>query len=306
MPIQKRMAPAAVAALKEALCTIYWFKSDLRGFLQQCVTDKRLIAQVNWDTYKRQIVSDVVDAMFADQDRHLGDLLRMTAAVTDMRNFQHLERLEDGKTKAQRAREAVHALREITLTHRAVEEEEHAIERRRQETAARLKASQAVQQKLDGLKTTYIQLLSSGSPQTRGIELERLFYDIFELFDLDPRASFRAQGEQIDGAFTLAGTDYLFEAKWVREPVNASTLGSFRSKVEGKLDNTLGLFFSMNSFSSDAIDRHSSGRSTILLLDGAHLLAILEGRIDFISLLTRIRRHAAQTGRIYLPVNEAL
>lgn len=38
-------------------------------------------------------------------------------------------------------------------------------------------------------------------------------YDIFELFDLDPKVSFENKGEQLGGAFTLDGTDYLFEAK---------------------------------------------------------------------------------------------
>jgi hypothetical protein len=302
--MQKRMSPAAVMALKEALCCIYWYKSDLRGFLQQCLANKSIVAHANWDAYKRQIVSDIIDALCANQDRYLGDLLALVNAVCEMRSFKHLERLEDGRSKAQRAREAVQLLREMMVSHQAIAEEEAEIERRRQEAADRLKASQAVQQRLDHLRRTYAGLLSDPNAQKRGLALERLFYDVFELFDLDPKASFRHSGEQIDGAFTLAGTDYLFEAKWQTEPVNTSTLGTFRDKVERKLDNTLGLFFSMNGFSKDAVDHHSSGRSTILLLDGAHLMAILEGRIDFVSLLTRIRRHAAQTGRIYLPINE--
>ena len=306
MASQKRIGPAAVTALKEALCAIYWYKSDLRSFLEQCISDRGVVANADWGAYKRQIVSDVVDALVANQERYLGDLVKLSAAVSEMKTFQHLERLEDGKRKAQWAREAVQALREITTTHDVVEEEDRAIERRRQEAAARLQASRAVQEKLEELQKAYTALLRSGEPQRRGLDLERLFYDIFALFDLDPRASFRIQGQQIDGAFSLAGIDYLFEAKWVSEPVNASALGAFQSKVAGKLDNTLGLFFSMNGFSPDAIAQPVGGRSMILLLDGAHLLAVLEGRIDFVSLLTRIRRHAAQTGKLYLPMNQIL
>ena len=38
-------------------------------------------------------------------------------------------------------------------------------------------------------------------------------YDLFRLFDLDPKASFRITGEQIDGAFTLQGIDSLASHK---------------------------------------------------------------------------------------------
>ncbi|MBK8688707.1 MAG: hypothetical protein IPN24_09775 [Betaproteobacteria bacterium] len=36
------------------------------------------------------------------------------------------------------------------------------------------------------------------------------------------------------------------------------------------------------------------------LVDGGDLMAVLEERIDFTSLLLRKKRHAAQTGQIYL------
>lgn len=56
-------------------------------------------------------------------------------------------------------------------------------------------------------------LVSSENAQTRGFELEKIMYEMFELFDLDPKAAFKNLGEQIDGAFSLEGTEYLFEAK---------------------------------------------------------------------------------------------
>jgi len=38
MPI-KVIAPAAINALKEALTSIYWYKSDLRSFLTNTISD---------------------------------------------------------------------------------------------------------------------------------------------------------------------------------------------------------------------------------------------------------------------------
>jgi hypothetical protein len=86
---------------------------------------------------------------------------------------------------------------------------------------------------------------------------------IFELFDLDPKASFRNTGEQIDGAFRLEGTEYLFEAKWQKSPVGVQELDAFSSKVGRKLDNTLGVFLSINGFSEDGVKAHSIGRPNI-------------------------------------------
>ena len=125
----------------------------------------------------------------------------------------------------------------------------------------------------------------STDPQGRGYELETVLYDLFELFDLDPKASFRNTGEQLDGAFTLEGTDYLFEAKWRKNLSNASDLDAFASKVRRKLENTLGIFLSINGFSEDGVAAHSSGGAVVILMDGADLMAVLEERIDFVSLL---------------------
>jgi hypothetical protein len=143
-------------------------------------------------------------------------------------------------------------------------------------------------------------LVSSSDAQGRGFELERVMYELFELFDLDPKASFKNLGEQLDGAFSLDGTEYLFEAKWQKELVNKADLAAFSDKVRTKLENTLGVFLSINGFSPDGVSAHQAGGAAIILMDGGDLMAVLEERIDFTSLLLRKKRYAAQTGHIYL------
>ncbi len=302
----KRVSAVAIQALKEALCTIYWYKSDLRSFLQNCITDSSIVASANWDNYKRQIVSDIVDKLCADQEKYLGDLRRLFHEVSEMKSFRHLEQLDDGEIKAERARQAVIELRRIVEVHDDVTREQDEIEKRRRTEAERLRKNQAVREKLEEVKHKYMALLSSTQPQKRGFELETILYDLFELFDLDPKASFRNVGEQIDGAFSLEGTDYLFEAKWQQEPCAINDLDSFSGKVKRKLDNTLGLFLSINGFSPDGVKAHSTGRPVLILMTGADLMAILEERIDFVSLLLRKRRHAAQTGNILLQIHEII
>jgi restriction endonuclease Mrr len=123
---------------------------------------------------------------------------------------------------------------------------------------------------------------------------------------LDPKASFKITGEQIDGAFTFENTDYLFEAKWTKELIAIDDLDAFAGKLSRKLENTLGLFLSINGFSEDAIKAHTTGRKLMILMDGSDLMAILEGRIDLMVLLYRKKRFAAQTGNIYLRIHEIM
>ena len=169
-----------------------------------------------------------------------------------------------------------------------------------------MKTNSAVRQRLGEIKNRYMALVTSPNPQQRGFDLEKVMYDLFELFDLDPKASFRNVGEQIDGAFALEGTDYLFEAKWQAELIAAKDLDGFAAKVDRKLDNTLGVFLAINGFSEDGVKVYASRRANILLMDGADLMAVLEERIDFVSLVLRKKRHAAQTGDIYLRIHQIL
>jgi restriction endonuclease Mrr len=292
--------------LKEALCSVYWYKSDLRSFLQQCLSQPSILATLNWDNYKRQIVADLVDYLCTNQDKHLGDVTKLCHEVCSITSFKHLESLEGGREKSARASQAVAQLRQLVESHEEAKNEEEAIAERQRAHAEKMRTNAAVREKLDEIKNRYMALVTSPNPQQRGFELEKAMYDLFELFDLDPKASFRNVGEQIDGAFSLEGTDYLFEAKWQAELIAAKDLDGFAAKVDRKLDNTLGVFLGINGFSEDGVKVHSSRRANMLLMDGADLMAVLEERIDFVSLMLRKKRHAAQTGDIYLRIHQVL
>jgi Restriction endonuclease len=302
----KMIASAALVALREALASVYWYKGDLRSFLTSTLSDPRILTRLNWADYKRNIVNELVSTLARQEDEFQADLLRLMTEVARINDFSHLEHLEGGTDKAQRARRSVAALRKLTVAHEAQYEDQKKLEERRQKAHQKLMRTSAVREKLEELKAEYYKLLGSDKPQHRGYRLEKVMRELFELFDLDPKASFRIVGEQIDGAFTFEATDYLFEAKWQKEIVGAEDLDSFAGKLSRKLENTLGLFLSINGFSVDGVKAHSSGRRLMMLMDGSHLMAVLEGRIDLIELLLRMRRHAAQTGNIYLRVHEIL
>lgn len=302
----KKIAPAAIVSLKEALTNLYWYKADLRSFLTSTLTSPALLSRLNWEDYKRNIVGNLIDYLESRQDEYQSDLLKLITEVGRVDDFSHLERLEGGKEKAAAARASVIALRKLGEAHEAVFEEQKKLEERRKKAHEELLRTTAVREKLEELTKEFYQLLGATEPQQRGYRLEKIIRELFELFDLDPRASFKIVGEQIDGAFTFENTDYLFEGKWQQEPVGAADLDVLAGKLARKLDNTLGLFVSVNGFSEDGIKAHSSGRRMMLLMDGSDLMAVLEGRIDLIQLLLRKRREASQTGNIYLRIHEIL
>ncbi|MCO4166761.1 hypothetical protein L0F67_10025 [Actinobacillus suis] len=154
------------------------------------------------------------------------------------------------------------------------------------------------------MKQEFISLATSQDSQQRGFKLENLMNKLFTLNDLDPKAAFKIIGQQIDGAFTLDGIEFLFEAKWVKPPINNSDLAIFKEKVKSKLENTLGLFLSIDGFSEDGVAASQSSDKVMILMDGSDLMAVLEERISFIELINRKKQIAAREGRIYVPFSQ--
>jgi hypothetical protein len=295
---QQRFSAAALHALKQALQSLYWYKDDLRRFLTQCI-GARTVNSLNWDAYKREIVGELMDVLSAKQDRYLSEIRKLMQEVVQFRDFSHLERVrEDGPEKAADARKAVAALRALVDTHDKVANNKKGAEERAEKQNQIVARHADFRAKLDALKQSYYDLLSIATPQARGFALEPFMKDLFNLFDLDPKASFRNTGEQIDGAFTLEGTEFLFEGKWCSELISSADLDAFAAKVGRKLDNTLGLFLSINGFHDDGVRLYNQSRSVMLLMTGRDLNAVLEQRVDFVRLLSLKRRHAAQTGII--------
>jgi predicted HTH domain antitoxin len=156
------------------------------------------------------------------------------------------------------------------------------------------------------LLAAFTTLMVAPDAQRRGYELESLLNDLFTLAKLDPKASFRLIGEQIDGAFTFDGDDYLLEAKWEKYPIPPATLDVFDGKIGRKAAHTRGLLLAINGFQESAIALHSGRASAIILMDGADLMAVLEERIALPDLLRHKRRHAAHTGRVFIGVRDIL
>lgn len=302
----KKISSSAIIALKKALSNIYWYKSDLRSFLDHTISNKQILSYLDWNDYKRNICSRLVDLLVKNEEKTQNDLLKLTYEICNMSDFSHLKQLDDGASKVRSAKESVEALRKVSKGHLQLQKEQEEIEKRRSKVFQDQLSQNAVKERLDEIKHDFYTLVSSSDAQKRGFQLEKLLKDLFDLFDLDPKASFRITGEQIDGMFTFENNDFLLEAKWQQDPIDIGALDSFNGKLSRRLENTLGLFISINGFSADAIKAHSTGRRLMILMDGSDLMAVLEGRIDLLQLLARKRRYAAQTGNIYLGIHEIM
>ena len=298
----KRLAPTAIVALKDALSVMYWFKENLHSFLSQCLEDTSLLDEWDWTMSKRQNVATIVDRLSGNQ-AHLADLTRLCTEVSRFSDYSHFQTIKDGHQKAHQGKTAVTRFRKLMEPHDIKIREEEESKQRRTKMKREMSKSRAFEEGLIRIKERFNTIAVGGNHQQRGFELERFMFEMFKLFDLDPRPSFRIEGEQIDGAFILDHTDYLFEARWQQAPVPRKDLDVFTAKVQRKLENTLGLFLSINGFYDSAVSGLSSANPRILLMDGEDLMAVLEQRIDFVALMARKKRHASQTGNVFLRVN---
>jgi hypothetical protein len=274
--------------------------------LRAAVQDQRLLDGIDWldpDTYKRSSVSRFVERLATRQDLHGPLLLQLMTDIAAMDDFPQLAWLEDAAYRTQLAQDAINRLRkyikpyEEQLAQKVVDEAR--IARAKSEVQRKKTTSDA----LTELRLEYFDLWKMEDSQRRGFSFEPWLFRLFDVVELDPRASFRLQGEQIDGGFTLDNTHFLLEARWRQRLATKDDLGAFKTKVDDKAENTLGLFISIEGFDSTALTRHSQRGSPLVLVDGGDLLAVLDERIDLRDLLRRKLRHAAMTGEIFLPVH---
>jgi hypothetical protein len=147
--------------------------------------------------------------------------------------------------------------------------------------------------------------LNNLEPIPRGFAFEKVLQELFAMFELAPRNSFRLRGEQIDGSFQLGTDTYLIEARWRKEPTNQTDLLVFREKVESKSAWSRGLFVSYNGFLKQGLESFSRGRSTnIIGMDGSDIYFILDGEISLSDAIKRKARRAAETGDLFVSVND--
>ena len=105
--------------------------------------------------------------------------------------------------------------------------------------------------------------MKSLSPHPRGFRFEAWLAELFSIFKLAPRSSFRNTGEQIDGSFRLNDDFYLLEAKWHQNRTPAADLHVFEGKLSTKAKWARGVFISWMGFTDEGLTAFVKGKRVI-------------------------------------------
>ena len=143
--------------------------------------------------------------------------------------------------------------------------------------------------------------------QERGRAFERVLTGFLSRESMEPRGIRRPSGEEIDGSFAMGERFFLLEAKWHAVPISASAIYAFKGKVDGKLVGTIGAFFSMSDYSTDAVDALLFGKELNVILFGREDLLLIEGgRITMREAMRVKLRYAAEYGQPFLALETYL
>ncbi|MFF9909647.1 restriction endonuclease [Streptomyces sp. NPDC013457] len=301
---KKTINPSAYLALVEALTLIFWNKKPFELYLRGMLQDhSELLVRVDFGATKREVSGQVVNLLRANEARYLDLTIALMLDIAAMDTFPNLTNQVDGDDMVAKAVAAVVELRRWTAKHQEVVQEHEAHAVAITESARKAQDGRAFAQAHEELKQRFLVMHSAGDPHKRGTAFEGFINELFALYDLEPRASYSLDHEQIDGAFSFNTDHYVLEAKWWKDAIGRRELDVFKANIERKGKNTLGLYVSMSGYSSDALAVYSYS-TPFITMDGSDFMAVLDQRIRLDDLLDRKKGHASQTGHCYLPVSE--
>ncbi|MFI5976046.1 restriction endonuclease [Streptomyces sp. NPDC051452] len=302
----KKINPSAYNALAYALWRVIWNKDDFERYVRGMLQDhSELMARLDFGRTKRETAGELVNLLRANEARYLDVTVALMLDIAGMDRFPNLERQVDGAEKVALAETAVAELRRWTGKQQEIikEHEEHAATIA--ESAKQAQVIRAFTEAHEDLKQRFFVMHQATDKHQRGRDFEGFIDELFALYDLDPRASYSLEHEQIDGAFSFDTDHYVLEAKWWKEAIGRPLLDIFKTNIERKGKNTLGLYVSMSGFTSDALDMYAYS-TPFITMDGLDFMAVLEQRIRLDELLRRKKRHASETGHCSLPVAKIL
>lgn len=302
--MRRQLPPSFVHLTQDALLKAFWRKNTLRNFLQQHGISGALLAPLYADQTKREYLDSLWSRLVVSTAGQ-GAILDIARSLAEMRDFPDLERLEDSSERIPAAKLAVSRLKEGLASINAAAQrtrESQAWRQAAQRVAERRLASEEALAKLD---QRLQELCSELGTQQGGYEFERWIYGLAAHYEIPARPAYVADGRQIDGAMTIEGTTYLVETKFTLKPVESPDVDVFVAKVTRMADNTMGLFVSMSGFTAGAVSSASMPKTPVLLLDHTHICGlVLRGIMPLPDVVSRVRRHASQTCRAYLLVED--
>jgi hypothetical protein len=285
-------------ALIKACSRSFWYKQPLFE-----IFDRADIPENLYIKYEHEIIVKIARLLIEDLE-NMGEegYLLQRSLLTE---FCKLHSILDKKAPGYNdALDALHVLKSLAQEHDLIIKEE-----RKNSFVQVANVEHQVQQardrerRLKELYGVFGKMSLSYDSQTRGYDLEDLVKELFNLFELRYRKSYRTECEQIDGFFSFGGFDYLVECRWRKDVPSLDALLAFKGKVDRKIESTRGLFISVAGFRDDVVQRlRESGPANLILMDGYDLVLILEGRVNLIDALQAKTDKASQEGLIFFPV----
>lgn len=299
----KAISPDAYQALRDALSLCFWYKKPFEAYVRTALRGSPGVLQgLSFEATKREVADAIVDTLSGDEGQHRDVTLELMMELGSRTAFPDIESIKDEADRRLRlseARRATERLREFTepysewlAARERLAEEEKA---RRSEQEAQRRFSD----ELELLRDEYLALSGSDDPHGRGKQFEDLLARLFRLFDMEPRLAYDLEREQIDGSLTYDTDDYIVEARWRKDKTTREHADVFAAKVRRKGKNALGLFVSINGFTTDALSEYEHS-TPFIVLDGHDLYLVLDQRVRLDELLRAKKRHANETGNCYL------
>ncbi|MGW9173777.1 restriction endonuclease [Streptomyces decoyicus] len=238
---------------------------------------------------KFKLVRTVLVQLNEQGDRGLGVRRALLKRVTEFEDFSTLWPEDQHKASGLIAeiRRVVNVKDSFTRLHqeRDAERAERLAHRRQQEERVIQR-----RERFRDLRSQLSSLTSVSDPHARGLSLERILNQIFEVDGLLIRESFALRNEdgqtseQIDGVIELSGTQYIVEVKWWGKPLGIDPVCRQLVRVYGRAE-ARGLFISASGFTDPAIEEceRALAQRVIILGELRELLLLLEQEGDLTS-----------------------
>lgn len=301
--MKKHVLPIEIKnALIEVCGRSFWYKKPLFDIFERAGIPEGMYLKYEHESkfkIARQLLNDL-ETMGED-----GQLLQ-ARLLTELCKLRSLPDSEVPDRDA--GLKALRSLKALAVEHKLLaEEERRKVQRRSTDTEIRTQKARERERRLSELHKNFVAMVSSSDYQARGYGLEDLLSELFALFELRYRKSYRTESEQIDGFFNFGGFDYLVEARWRRDPPSLDDLLAFKGKVDRKIAGTRGFFISAVGFRPEIIQRlREAGPANLILLDGYDLTLILEGRVSLTDGLQAKIDKASQEGTLFYPLSTLL
>ncbi len=299
----ERLPSHFIDLVHDALLKSFWRKNALLNFLRRHKIAESFLATWQETETKRVFVGRLFPKLESDS-KGAQLIKQMGASLSDQVKFPDLEGWEDAPAKIQSAREAIVALRHYLNTQKQNADDAKTREETRKVAHQRMQETIKKRQSLETLAEKLKELSRRIGTAEAGYEFQDWFFDVVDFFEMTNRRPYSSGGRQIDGSVTVEGTTYLIELKFTREQAGAPNVDTFLAKVNDKADNTMGIMVSMSGYSSTAVEQASGRKTPIILLDHGHVYLVLNGSWTLKEVVSRVRRHASQTARAFLPASE--